>query len=87
MMNVKCKKVKSKEFDPKRAKTLWTILYLTLAVSLIAEFTIPDGKGHFEVEEFPFFNALFGFAACVGIVFLSKFLGFFFKREEKFYDK
>ena len=87
MKEVNCKKVKPQKIEKKTAKILWVLMYVSLAVTLIAEFFIPSGKGHFKIEEFPFFNAIFGFLSCLAIILVSKFLGFFFKRPEDYYGK
>lgn len=83
---VKCKKVKPKKIDKSTVKILWILMIASLVLSLAAQFILPDEKHHFKVEDFPFFNAIFGFISCVVIVLVSKFLGFFFKRGEDYYD-
>ena len=73
---------------PKAQKKLRQVFYLVLGlllvVDLIAWFLF-DRHGHFAWEAIPFFNAVYGFVACVGLIFLAKILRFFVKRKEDYY--
>ncbi|MEM9940025.1 MAG: hypothetical protein AAF939_00455 [Planctomycetota bacterium] len=64
---------------------------LTVVVQLLCGPVLPamfdeKHKAHFEVENFPGFQAIFGFAAFVIIVYLGKLLRLFVMREENYYD-
>jgi UPF0716 family protein affecting phage T7 exclusion len=82
----KCKKVTPQTFQNSTKKLLWFILIIILAICVFAEIFIPPHKAHFEIEKITGFYSIFGFLACVAIIFISKFLGIFLKRDEDYYD-
>jgi hypothetical protein len=59
--------------------------YLALCVLLIVEFFITK-HGHFPWETAPAFFAVYGFIACVGLIFIAKVLRLLVKRKEDYYD-
>jgi len=71
--------------DPKNVKRLIALFYTVLGILLAAEFFIPK-HGHFPWEDKPFFFAIYGFVACVLVIFTSKLLRFFLKRDEDYYE-
>lgn len=64
----------------------WIAFISLLFASLAAEMFIHP-HAVFAPEKIPFFHAWFGFAACAVIVIFSKFVGFFLKRSENYYNK
>ncbi|HEX9757035.1 MAG TPA: hypothetical protein VGB26_04455 [Nitrospiria bacterium] len=78
-----------KEFDffdhPGNIKRIKRIFYLVLILLLVFEFFIHKHTT-FPWESIPGFNALYGFLACVVIVFFSNALGYFLKKKEGYYD-
>ncbi|PIR38899.1 MAG: hypothetical protein COV35_05310 [Alphaproteobacteria bacterium CG11_big_fil_rev_8_21_14_0_20_39_49] len=67
-------------------KRLWILFILALIAALAGDFYMhPHNK--FEIANYRFFNAIFGFASCVAIVIVSKVLGVFLKRKENYYKE
>ena len=70
------------------AKNRWRVqkyFYMSLIVLLIVDFFIHK-HGHFSWETVPFFYAVYGFIACVGLIFIAKLLRRLVKRREDYYD-
>lgn len=59
--------------------------YLCLLVLLVVDFFVHK-HGHFSWESAPFFYAVYGFIACVSLIFLAKLLRRLVKRREDYYD-
>ena len=59
--------------------------YLALCILLIVEFFITK-HGHFPWETSPAFFAVYGFIACVGLIFIARVLRLLVKRKEDYYD-
>ena len=59
--------------------------YIFLGILLIIDFLIPK-HGHFSWESAPEFYAVYGFVACVCLIFISKVLRLLVKRKEDYYD-
>ena len=58
---------------------------LLLVLLLIVDFFIHK-HGEFPLEGYPDFFAVYGFVACVLLIFIAKVLRLFLKRDEKYYD-
>ncbi len=71
---------------PRTIRLLWIAFVAVLAATVAAGFLV-DMHPHFEVESWPAFFAIFGFLACVAMVFGSKLLGMLLKREDTYYDR
>ena len=70
----------------KRFRTgFYLSLVVLLALDLAAYFLVPR-HGHFPWEEVPFFNAAYGFTACVGLIFIARILRRIVRRREDYYD-
>ena len=69
---------------PATIRKLWWIFGAILAATVVAQFFI-HVHGYFTVDEWPGFNALYGFLTCVGMVVFAKFLGFAVKRPDDYY--
>ena len=59
--------------------------YISLVILLILDLFIPK-HGHFAWENAPSFYAVYGFIACVSLIFVAKFLRLLVKRKENYYD-
>ena len=71
--------------DPKNVKKVVWGMHIVLAALLVAEFFIHKHP-HFPFEGAHGFFAAYGFAACVLVIFISKILRFFVKRDEDYYE-
>jgi hypothetical protein len=71
--------------DPKNVKRILGIFYVSLVALLIADFFIHK-HAEFPWEEAPNFFAVYGFVACVLVIFGAKLLRIFMKRDENYYD-
>ena len=70
----------------KRFRTgFYLSLLLVLALDLIA-FFLAGRQGHFSWEGVPFFYAVYGFTACVVLIFMAKLLRWIVRRKEGYYD-
>ncbi|MBF0113024.1 MAG: hypothetical protein HQK74_09865 [Desulfamplus sp.] len=77
---------KTNLFDnPKNVKRLLTVFFTSLLILFMIDFFIHK-HGHFEWENWPGFYAVFGFVACVIVIFTAKLLRVFSKRDERYYD-
>ncbi|MFH1488068.1 MAG: hypothetical protein ABII06_04125 [Pseudomonadota bacterium] len=75
-----------KIFDrPENVKRLLRGFYIFLVLLLVVDFFISK-HGYFPLEEYPDFFAVYGFAACVLLIFIAKVLRLFLKREENYYE-
>jgi hypothetical protein len=78
--------VKNHLEDPEFIKKLKYFFYISLGITVIIGFFVHP-KSHFWWEKIPGFYAIYGFAACVLIIFGAKALGnYWLKREEGYYD-
>ena len=59
--------------------------YLCLVFLLIADPFIHK-HGHYSWENVPAFYAVYGFIACVSLIFIAKLLRLLVKRKEDYYD-
>jgi hypothetical protein len=69
---------------PDNIRRIWQGFWVVLALTLVAQFFIPV-KGHFVVDGWPAFGAVFGFFSCLAMVLVAKALGYSLKREEDYY--
>jgi hypothetical protein len=73
-------------YRPEARPRLWIAFAAVLAATVLAGFLV-DLHPHFDFERLPAFAALFGFGACVALVFGSKLLGALLKRRDDYYDR
>ena len=59
--------------------------YVSLVILLIIDF-FPHKHVHFNWENAPFFYAVYGFIACVSLIFVAKLLRLLVKRREDYYE-
>jgi len=72
--------------SPENQKKLRRTFYLSLGVLLILDVFIAK-HGHFPWESAPGFYAVYGFVACVGLIFVAKVLRLVVRRKEDYYDR
>lgn len=63
----------------------YIFLCLIIVIDLVAYFFF-ERHGHFPWEEVPIFNAVYGFTACVSLIFVAKILRWIVKRKEGYYE-
>ncbi|KIC09247.1 membrane protein [Leisingera sp. ANG-M1] len=76
-------------FGQRRYKKLrWRLLVAALALLLAADFMVPRHHSEHFWDAIPGWGAVFGFASCVAIIFVSKFIGHSggIMRDEDYYD-
>ncbi len=71
---------------PGNVRLLWRGFWVVLALTVVAQFFIPI-KGHFGIDGWFGFGAVFGFLSCLAMVLAAKALGFLLKRDEDYYTR
>ena len=71
---------------PKNRKRVLRYFFLSLALLIVIDFFIHK-HAEFPWEAAPVFYAVYGFTACVSLIFIAKFLRFLVKRDEDYYKK
>ena len=72
-----------------RKNTVWVCLIIAAVIALVAGLFIPAGEeGHeFWWSHLFIFFAVLGFAGCVAIIYVAKWLGhYWLQRKEDYYD-
>ncbi len=69
---------------PTTIRWLWRVFGLVLGLTVAAQLFIAV-HGHFGVDGWLGFNAVFGFLSCVAMVLFAKVLGWLVKRPEHYY--
>ena len=67
-------------------RPIWIAFVVVLALTVAAGFLV-DMHPHFAFESWPAFFAIYGFLACVVLVFGAKLLGLLLKRPDTYYDR
>lgn len=73
-------------YRPENRRPIWIAFAIVLAVTVAAGFLV-DMHPHFAFESWPAFFAIYGFLACVVLVFGAKLLGVLLKRPDTYYDR
>jgi uncharacterized PurR-regulated membrane protein YhhQ (DUF165 family) len=74
-------------FDkPKNRKGVLRYFFLSLVLLILIDFFIHKHV-EFPWEAAPAFYAVYGFTACVSLIFIAKLLRYFVKRDEDYYNK
>lgn len=89
-MNTDCPKVAPNSDNhwlvrPGTITLLWRVGYGILALTVLAQLIWPI-KGHFGIDGWFAFPAIYGFLSCAAMVFGARYLGFVLKRKDDFYD-
>lgn len=69
---------------PSTVQRLRRLSFAVLALVVVLQLLIPI-KGHFGIDGWFAFPAVFGFLSCAAMVFLARWLGFLLKRREDYY--
>ena len=79
-----------KELDfldkPKNRQRILKYFFISLVLLIIVDFFIHKHV-EFPWEAAPSFYAVYGFTACVSLIFIAKLLRYFVKRDEDYYNK
>ena len=70
---------------PSTIRRLWILFVVVLVLTVAAQLMFKV-KGYFGVDSWFGFAAVFGFLSCLLMVLFAKFLGYFLKRDERFYQ-
>lgn len=70
---------------PRTIRGLWWGFGVALTLTVLAQLFIPL-SAHFGLDEGFAFNAWYGFAACVAMVFGAKAIGLLLKRPDDYYE-
>jgi hypothetical protein len=70
---------------PGTIRMLWVVFAILLALTVLAQLLFP-AEGHFVIDGWFAFGAIFGFGVCVLMVFGAKVLGWIIKRPDEYYD-
>lgn len=73
-------------YRPENRRRIWIAFAIVLLATVAAGFMV-DMHPHFAFESWPAFFAIYGFLACVVLVFGAKLLGAFLKRPDTYYDR
>ncbi|MDD3421273.1 MAG: hypothetical protein PHS47_03115 [Methanocellales archaeon] len=71
--------------EPENIKKLRRVFYTCLVILFLIDLIVPKHH-YFSLERVPGFYAIYGFVACVSLVFMAKLLRKFIKRGEDYYD-
>jgi hypothetical protein len=82
---MKLKKELSFLDSEKNQKKVRLFFYVTIVFLLITDFFISK-HGHFSWESAPAFYAVYGFVACVSLIFIAKVFRLLVRRKENYYD-
>lgn len=73
--------------DAENSRLRWKLLYITLAVIVIADFLVSREHAEFFWDKIPGWSALYGFISCVLLIVVSKFVGHvWLMKKEDYYD-
>ena len=72
--------------NPKNRKRVLRYFFVSLALLIVIDFFIHK-HAEFPWEAAPSFYAVYGFIACVSLIFIAKLLRFLVKRDEDYYKK
>ena len=71
---------------PSTIRLLWIAFSVILALTVVPD-VFMSHHGHFGIDDTWGFNAWYGLATCVAMIFVAKFLGIFLKRKDTYYDE
>lgn len=70
---------------PRTIRLLWRVFIAILLITVAAQL-LSGSDGHFGIDGWIGFGAVYGFLSCLIMVLVAKGLGFFLKRDERYYD-
>lgn len=71
---------------PRTIRLLWRVFIAILLISVAVQFLFGSG-GHFGIDGWIGFGAVYGFLSCLIMVLVAKGLGYVLKRPEDYYVK
>ena len=71
---------------PENKKRVIRYFFISLGILIVIDFFIHK-HAEFPWEAAPAFYAVYGFTACVSLIFIAKLLRFIVKRDEDYYHK
>lgn len=72
-------------YRPENIRKLWRWGFGILAASVLAQLVFAV-HGHFGMDDWFGFNAVYGFLTCTGMVLFAKLLGVLVKRDDTYYQ-
>ncbi len=74
--------------DPANWPKLKIVFFIILAVVFIADFLVERHHAEFIWDKTPGWSAVYGFASCVVLIFVAKFIGhiWLYKKEDYYND-
>jgi cytochrome bd-type quinol oxidase subunit 2 len=73
-------------YRPENRRPIWIAFAIVLLATVVAGFMV-DMHPHFAFESWPAFFAIYGFLACVVLIFGAKLLGLLLRRPDTYYDR
>jgi cytochrome bd-type quinol oxidase subunit 2 len=73
-------------YRPENRRPIWIAFAIVLLATVAAGFMV-DMHPHFAFESWPAFFAIYGFLACVVLIFGAKLLGLLLRRPDTYYDR
>ena len=70
---------------PRTIRLLWRVFIAVLLLAVAVQF-LSGSDGHFGIDGWIGFGAVYGFLSCLIMVLVAKGLGYFLKRDERYYD-
>ncbi len=70
---------------PRTIRLLWRVFIAILLLSIAIQF-LSGSDGHFGIDGWIGFGAVYGFLSCLIMVLVAKGLGYVLKRDERYYD-
>jgi len=70
---------------PRTIRLLWRVFIAILLVTVAVQF-LSGSDGHFGIDGWIGFGAVYGFLSCLIMVLVAKGLGYILKRDERYYD-
>jgi hypothetical protein len=70
---------------PRTIRLLWRVFIAILLVAVAIQL-LSGSDGHFGIDGWIGFGAVYGFLSCLIMVLVAKGLGGFLKRDERYYD-
>jgi len=71
---------------PSTIRLLWGVFIVILLATVAVQFAT-GSDGHFGIDDWIGFGAVYGFLSCLAMVLVAKGLGAFLKRPEDYYSK
>ncbi len=70
---------------PRTIRLLWRVFIAILLLTVAVQF-LSGSDGHFGIDGWIGFGAVYGFLSCLVMVLVAKGLGYVLKRDERYYN-